>query len=614
MPDYLNYFIDSPDQIVSLVCVGAVWLVFTSLGAAFGGQNRIAAVDPLIGWAAVSLLFTLAGVLFRVPFSLLSGLSVAAALAAGIIVWRRGDHLIQPALVKVLIMTAPLLVLVAAMKGSQWDEFSDWLIIPRYLLSTDAFPSQGNPFPKAVYTGYPYSWHFVTYLASRAAGSLLENAGALTNVLLLFSFGLIAVGLIGRGLEREDLVAKPGWTLAAIGALAATLINPTFVQKVALTSYADTSSAVVTGAGVVLAWYLLEELAAGRSEKAKPLAWQLGAVLLVLINLKQATLVLVVLTVLAALFIAIRDKRISLGGFLRLLPVAVLPALLIYAVWRYHLSNELTVQEFKLRPMADWYIHLIPQILAKMGLILTKKGYYLVLLVILIGFGLRGFWRSETPFDRFAALAAMVVLGYNAFLLFAYVATFGEYDALRAASYWRYSMHIGMVIVAFSAYGAAVLWRKHMVSRQWPTRLGWLPIVLLVAIPFVFTKKLRFDKAPMTVHFRTVGAAVAGLVKSGDGVYVVDPTGSGESGVITSFELGEQAHYRGYVSAFHGDRLKPLKDAVARKDITALVVHSVNDGYSAIIGALPAGQTHFLMRGTESGWRLVKSWPLPSTK
>ncbi|MBT4934864.1 MAG: hypothetical protein HOL66_09780 [Rhodospirillaceae bacterium] len=42
----------------------------------------------------------------------------------------------------------------------------------------------------------------------------------------------------------------------------------------------------------------------------------------------------------------------------------------------------------------------------------------------------------RTPFDRLAIIVAAVFLGHNLFLLFAYVSTFGKFDALRAASYW----------------------------------------------------------------------------------------------------------------------------------------------------------------------------------
>jgi len=65
--------------------------------------------------------------------------------------------------------------------------------------------------------------------------------------------------------------------------------------------------------------------------------------------------------------------------------------------------------------------------------------------------------KFRTRFDRLAIIAATVFLGHNLFLFFAYISIFGKNDALRAASYWRYNMQLGMIGVAFSTYGLAVL-------------------------------------------------------------------------------------------------------------------------------------------------------------
>ncbi len=610
MAAYIQHFIEHGGQIAALFSVLALWLGFSALGAVGGGVHRVREFDPLVGWAWLSLLFTLAGVFLKVPFSTLAVIAGVLAIAAGIWVWRRHGGVVPESFLKILILAVPLLVLVSAMRASQWDEFSDWLIIPRYLLATDAFPSQDNPFPNAVFTGYPYSWHFVTYLASRLAGYLLENAGALTNVLLLLMFGLVIVRLIAKGLDREDLASSPGWSLVALGGLAATLVNPTFAQKVVLTSYAETSSAVATAAAVVLGWLIVEALIDARRDEARQLALQMGAILALLINLKQATMVLVVLSVLATTFVVVRDRRVPVLGFVKLLPMIVLPALIIYLAWRYHVSAELQARELSLRPFDQWNIALIPQIIGNMLVVLAKKGYYLFLIAVAVGFGIRGFFRSATPLDRFAAIAAMVVLGYNAFLLLAYVASFGKFDALRVASYWRYNMHLGLVVAAFTGYAAAILWRQRIADKWTWHRLGWLPILLMIVAPFVFAKKLRFDQAPMTVHYRDIGAEMSGLVSPGDGYFIADPAGSGESAVIMSFEIGPKAKRQGFVSAFFADRLKQVKNATDRANTNVMVVFSVIDGMGKVLGQdLKRGQTYLLRRQNLGPWQVVKTWP-----
>jgi hypothetical protein len=614
MGQFFGNFLESPAQIQVLGCVAVVWLGFTALGAAIGGRDRLAETDHLAGWALVSLLFTLAGVFLKTPFTVLAIVAALGAGLAGWAAWRRDRVLLAPGWGRVLVLGLPLLILASAMQGSQWDEFTDWLVIPRYLLETDAFPSRDNPFSKASLAGYPYSWHFVNYLASRLAGRLLESAGGVSNLVLLFGFALLVVRLMFIGAGRQPAGEGVGWSLAALAVLAATLLNPTFAQKVVLTAYADTASAVVAGTGAVLAWFMLEALGERSYDRARNLALTLGLVLALLVNLKQATLVLMVLIVIAAGMIAVRDRGISLARFLRLVPLIVGPSVVIYLAWRYQLSTGLSARELSVRPIDGWFIDLVPQILARMGLVLAKKGYYLALVAVLVVLGVRGFFRSATPFDRFAALLAMVVLGYNAFLLFAYVATFGERDALRAASYWRYNMHLGAMVVAFAAYAGALAWRQTLAGGRGSRRWAWLPVVLVVAAPFVFATKLRFDREPMTRHFRTVGAGVAALVKPGDGVFNADPTGSGESGAALRYELGERAAYTGQVTAFYGDKLGVFKQALSRPATTVVVVQSWRDDFTPVLGMTPPTGQSAMLRRTPNGWRVVKTWPQPANQ
>ena len=615
MSTYIQYFFGHSEQVVPVVAVAILWLGFASLGGAVSGAVRMRALDPLVGWAWVGFVFTVAGVLLAIPFTHLAIVTAMIAAGAGLWVWRRDGGVVSGVFLRMLVLTIPLLLLVSAMRASQWDEFSDWIFIPRYMLETDAFPSKDNTYPNATFTGYPYSWHFVTYLASRIAGGLLENAGALANVLLLLMFGLVVIQLIARGAQRPELMERPGWLAASLGAAAVLLTNPTFSQKIVLTSYAETATAVATGAGVVLGWLICEALVDNERRAARRYAWQMGAVLVLLINLKQATMVLVVLVVLATLLMAIRDRRVPVVAFVKLLPQIAVPAVILYLVWRYHVSSELVAREIAIRPFDDWYFDLIPQIVMKMGAVLAKKGYYFALLIIAVGFGLRGFFRAAGPVDRFAAICAMVILGYNMFLLFAYVAAFGKFDAMRVASYWRYNMHLGPTVIAFVAYGAANVWHRHLAARWHWRRVRWLPMVFLLLAPFVFAKKIRFDTAPMTVHFRTVGAALSAMLTPADQYLVSDPTGSGESAVILRYELGRGAKFGGVVSAFNPNRLEQMKSFLPNPELNAMVVFSMAKGFNELFGRdfLP-GRTYLVRRDGQGPWRKVKSWPQPTVK
>jgi len=551
---------------------------------------------------------------FTVPFTYSALACAGLAVFAGRFVWRREQRFLSVDFFKLVLLFGPLLMLVSAMRGSQWDEFSTWLIIPQYLIESDAFPTRDSELPGQALVAYPYSWHLVNYLASRLSGVFLENADALFNVFLLTGFALLVLRLIVRGLDRDDLDGRAPWALIALAGLLVSLANPTFAQKDVLTAYADTASAVTTAMAAVLGWMMIEALGENDGTRARRLAWQMGGVLLVLVNLKQATLVLLLLVVGAVFLVALRDPRIRNLDVVKLLPMVLVPPLVIYLSWRYHVNLELASRELSILPYENWVVHLIPKILWAMLTVLAKKGLYLAMVVVIVVVGIRGFLRSRSAFDRFAALTAAVVLGYNAFLLFVYVAVFSEVDPPRVYSYWRYNMHLGMLVVGFIAYGGATLWRTRLAGRLSLDRLAWLPVILILAAPLIFAHKIRFDTSPMIRHYRAVGAAVAEQVKSTDGVFVVDPAGSGESGVITGYELGTRARLISYLSAFSSNKAKAVRSTVMNPEVTLVIIHSMAPELNRSFGQpLGSEDSYLLRRKGDNGWAVIGRWPHPPT-
>src|SRR5262249_24035967 len=148
------------------------------------------------------------------------------------------------------------------------------------------------------------------------------------------------------------------------GLMAVTVLNPTFVQKVFLTSYADLATATSLGFAAVLGWTALNYLAAERPALARRRAWEMGLALVVLVTLKQATLVLAVLVVFAVVVAGVRDPAIANRRLAGLLTPMVLPFVIVYAVWRFHVATQLSGAEFVVRPFAEWSVALIPHIAA----------------------------------------------------------------------------------------------------------------------------------------------------------------------------------------------------------------------------------------------------------
>ncbi|MBL6931661.1 MAG: hypothetical protein ISR45_01845 [Rhodospirillales bacterium] len=614
MNDYVSNFLQHGGQLDSFLAAAVLWISFAAIGSLFIKRGQALENAPFLGWALVSLIFTVLGVFTNIPFTYVAITIAVLAVAAGVKVIRSGGGLLAGGTIKIVILGAPLLLLVSAMVGSQWDEFGHWLISPRLLLETDAFPNRDNYLRSGSLPAYPFSWHFVTYLASLLSGRFLENAGALFNVFMLLSFSLVAARLMRAGVGGDEEGPAPGWVMCATGALVAIVLSTTFAQKVALTSYADIATAASLGMGGLTGWYMLGALAEGRGRQSRNYALQFGLIMMLLVNLKQSTLVLFILLLGGIILTALRDPHVKLSGLGKCLPWMIIPPIIIYIIWRYYVTMELPGREMNMKPVSDWLISYIPEILSKMLLVLSKKGAFLVLMIVIIGFGVRAMIHYRTPFDRLAIIVAAVFLGHNLFLLFAYVSTFGKFDALRAASYWRYNMQIGLLGVLFTSYGLGLAWKTYGQGRWNIQKSGWVAIVLMLMAPVIFANKLRFDLFQPIPHFRVVGAEINKLLSDGDALSVVDPKGSGESGMITRYEMGGTGIYRGFIGFFQKPTLEILKGHVGSGNYSHILVHSVTPDVTGALNVdLATDQSHLLEIDDTGAWRIIKSWPLPQS-
>jgi hypothetical protein len=296
MAEYIAYFFEDSRQLWALGSVAILWLGMTAIGHLLVRDDEEVVVAPLVGWAVVVMAYTILGTLTTLSFTTIAiGLS-ALAVVSGIMALRRDAMLFDTTWLRMLVLAAPLLILVSAMQGSQWDEFSHWLTGQGYLLRVDAFPGEGRPTSTASYAGYPYGWQILGYLPSRLAGFHIESAAPLLNILLLLTLGRVAVGWVLRYREQtiHDLTVSP-WVLAGLAGLSVTLINPTFVQKVILTAYADSATSTSLAIGFVFGILALKRF----EENDGAAGWRAAAIsalcLSILVTLKQSTLELFLL-------------------------------------------------------------------------------------------------------------------------------------------------------------------------------------------------------------------------------------------------------------------------------------------------------------------------------
>ena len=540
-------------------------------------------------------------------------MAVLLAIGSMIYLIRTNQTLLDQRLIKLVILTLPLWLMTSGMMASQWDEFSYWLPSTMFLLNHDGFPDSANNITGGTFPAYPYGWPLLMYLSGKLSGQFLENSGALLNLFVLFTFGLVLLEVINKCLKRADDRNLHGWMVIALGGLLVTALNPTFVQKIILTAYSETSTSVTIALAGILAWMMLDALAIKDQQAAFRLAWQTALVLSVHINVRQANLILFIILVFSLLVIGIRDKRINHIAMFRCVGILSIPAIMVYVTWRFHVDGHLSGAEFSVRPFENWLIDLIPEILAAMFTVASKKGVYFTIMAIVIIFGARGLWRMETSLDRLSVLASIIFLGYNAFLLFSYVTAFGKSDALRVASYWRYNIHAGLFANVFLVFCAAILWQKREFPDPWPKLLGGSAILILLIAPLVFAEKLRFDHEGRKPHYQMVAMDLRSLLPEHARYFIVDPKGNGEVGVITKFRFGNPAAYGGVMSAFHPLNPQTLKANLKNSKSDFVLIHSSFEGLDAVFGLKLMKKKSYLLKRTTSGWSEVHSW-LEKTK
>ena len=612
--DYLQLVVTGFDQLAPIAVGLVLWIGLAGLGALVGGRHGAPEANPIFGWAVISTVFTLVGVLQRAPFMVLTLIAAAAAIAGLIIARRRGQALFAPGMWRVLVIGLPIFLIAGAMEPSQWDEFSHWLPAPNYLLEMNGFPNAEKPDNGAqMLPAYPYGWPILSYLAGRIAGYQLLNIGGILNMAMLLTFTPFALRTV------MDVIGRPmgptiGWELAAVCGLAATILNPTFVQKIVLTAYSGVSTSVVTGFCALLTFHFLQSLG-GRNRTAPwPAAWHLALALALLINLRQTNLVVFLVILFALLLLSIRAPELSLRRLSVFLPLIIGPALVVYIAWRLYVGAELSAQagwEANFKPLELWNIKEIPGILSQMLFVAGKKiGFFGVLFIASL-IAVVGLIRDRGGFDRLLIICAGVFVGYNAFLLLTYIAHFSAQNALTVVSYWRYNTQIGGVAIVCVLIGGVYLWKRFIGfkgSFVWPARLA---LVLVLVLPVAFAAKLRFDLEPPKPHYTSVAKdmVAAGMV-TGD-LYVMDPKGTGESAVISRFYLGKRG--TPWMSGFTNPSPATVRNYLKNvADNDFLLVHSLAGGLADALGHPLNARRSYILQRKGDAWAMVKSWEKPA--
>lgn len=604
-----SVYLPSLADLIGVAAVVATGMAFVLIGRLVGGpgngQGRQAEADLIGGW---SIIYT-----FYVYMGTFTGVSLTALIAAvGLLAvtgLARGRQTLWadsiPAL-RILLIMLPLWILTAPMLPSQWDEFSQWLWSPRYLLDVGAFPAAGLPASAESFPGYPKALPIAMMIASQIAGRFVETSGMLFNLLLMAAVALLVLRLMRQGAGREE--GAPGWGLIAAAFLFTLAFPPFVVAKITLTAYAEVGTAAAVAFAAVLGWQATLALSTNDDGHANRLAWQAGLAGSVLIGLKQANLVLFLLILIGIALAGLRTPGASWRGVARVLAQASVVPLATYAAWRFHVAADPAVREMSIQPFASWNIAHIPEMLWTIAGIMVNKSVYFLSLLLVVGLALRSLVRYRAPHDGLLIVAGTVFAGYNAFLLFAYVASFGAYDARNALSFWRYNMHIGALDAATWAYLAGLGWRARNGSRVSPL-WGRAALALALLFPVLMAPKLRFDIRAPKIYVREIGPAIDRLLPDGARLAIVDPRDAGFYSKLMRYVLYPRTQV--VVSLFYEPPQDLILKALADNQASHAWVHTQTDAARAAFGLPLPDRASYLLAKEGDGWRQIGMWPYP---
>ena len=316
MSGHMNLIFVGPEQFLPIITALVLWLGLAGIGGLFTDKDRLIEGNAIYGWAIISAALTIFGVLFDQSLFMLSCILALISLFGIYRSIRFSQPLFINGIWRVLILAFPLLWISGAMEPSQWDEFSHWLPASKYLIEFDEFPTKVRPLlGPHMLPAYPYGWPYLMYLSSLISGEFIDNVSSTLNIFLLLSFLTFALRTAFR-IAGHRVIDNISWPFASAVVLFATVFNPTFVQKIVLTAYSDLSTSVLTGFSLLIGYYFIQSLKNRKSRFSWSSAWQLSLVLSILINVRQANLVLVVAVIVALTILVLRDSEIQLRDYL----------------------------------------------------------------------------------------------------------------------------------------------------------------------------------------------------------------------------------------------------------------------------------------------------------
>jgi hypothetical protein len=374
-------------------------------------------------------------------------LSLAVTIAGGcaFAIFGIGDKNFRrtiPVFLLALLFLSPLLRFAAETPATIFDEFGQWLPNARFLYEHGHFPAASDPNLWSFKPGYPPAMPMVIAAGSFLTNSLSETTGKLLTIVLGAGFGLILADLLTPRFGR--------WPALVAGVALATIFNPFFDPRIALTSYADAPTGFVLAATIFAAWNAL-------MRPNGVWLWRTATGVLLLVLLRETNIVPV-----AGLFcgVALLRKR---GPAAKLAILIALAAAIPLLAWRIYLHIAEIPPAMTVRPIGAWDWNAPVTVLRTLLLDRLSGnpllgGAAFISIVVLIFAGWRFLRHSGREVTALILLLGAVAVTWLGFLAFAYIAVFSAPEVARASSAWRYVSQLGpgILLTLSAGFGKTV--------------------------------------------------------------------------------------------------------------------------------------------------------------
>jgi hypothetical protein len=590
-------------------------------GATVGGDKRWPGADMLVGFGLLGAALSILAVTTRLPLSLL--MAGLAALAMVALVARRrfpGSRATWIALA----LVSPMLIGAARSEAAMWDEFWNWLPSAAYAYRQDSVAWPDLVPSLSIFPGYPQGMPLMIAAASFIAGGFLEAAGPIVNVALLAGVSALFAEALAAALVRRGRLAEREMPLVLVACAVAitTLLNPGLDGTVVLSSYADCATMVAVGALGLIGLEILARLSSDPVD-VSGLAWRFGLIAAMLLNLKQANPILLALIVAGLILAAWRDPAIKAQSVLAQLPRMLGPAVVLFAVWRWYVVQNLPDSEQAFRPVYDWNFGVLGHTLVSIRDLVADAPVFHILMWLVTAVGVATLLfrpHNASEARRLAVVCATVWLGYNIFLLVAYAGAMQLPDAEIAADYWRYTPHVALLGLYTPAIAVA--------TGPWPARMATMKLrgagpalaaVLLAVCAMPVRSDLNSPSGRDWQHFlRAATIEIRQIVPPGSKVLIVSTDNSSPFAVAVRYNLWQLGMADQQIQPTILWRDEDLSQAKSWKEgggADYLLIQDAEGVMDATIDALglpPIDHELALFVWRHEGWQKIKSWPVPA--